>query len=233
MCTAKENYITYNEALKISNADLIPVISKLYGLEGYEFIHIERDYTAPNIVYRCKGNKPKILRISFPDNRHRRANDYLAETEYIKYLHDNGGSAADIISSVNGNLVEAITCGGHTFYICLFEKAKGRLMVENQYKYRDGVPVSEYYYNCGKVLGQIHRLSKEYKPNHRRYSFFDKYNAAIINEIVPASLSLLKQKLNHILDELEKLPRDAGLYGMLHFDFNDGNFAVDFDTDSV
>lgn len=106
-------------------------------------------------------------------------------------------------------------------------------MVENEYKYRDGAPIYEYFYNCGKVLGQIHRLSKKYRPEHRRYSFFNKFNATYIDETVPAPLTLLNKKLKRILSKLKELPTDTGSYGMLHFDFNDGNYTVDFDTGQI
>lgn len=45
------------------------------------------------------------------------------------------------------------------------------MLVENNYQYREGVPITEYYYNCGKVLGKMHQLSKGYTPVHSRYDF--------------------------------------------------------------
>jgi len=121
----------------------------------------------------------------------------------------------------------------HTFYICLFEKAKGKLFVENGYRYREGVPISEYFYNSGKVLGKLHQISKGYTPVHRRYSFFDKFNAKYINKLIPDSLTLLKKKLVELLNTLEGLDKSHETYGMIHFDYNDGNYSIDFDTGQI
>jgi Ser/Thr protein kinase RdoA (MazF antagonist) len=205
----------------------------LYELEGYKTRLIEAHEGGRNVVYNCEkeGAGAKILRIAFISDRSRE--DILAEVEYIRYLFEHGGSVADVISSRKGNLVEEITHNNHTFFVCLFEKAKGKLLVENSYRYREGVPITEYYYNCGKVLGKLHQLSKEYTPVHHRYSFFDKYNAKYIDELIPGSLSLLKEKLLELLKTLEGLDRNYESFGMIHFDYCDGNYTIDFNTGQI
>jgi len=157
----------------------------------------------------------------------------LAEVEYIKYLFEHGGAVSDVVGSKMGNLLEEITHNDHTFFVCLFEKAKGKRLVDNNYRYREGVPITEYYYNCGKALGKLHQLSKEYTPVHRRYRFFDKYNAENIEKLIPGSYSLLKEKLVELLNTLEGLDRNQQSFGMIHFDYNDGNYMIDFDTGQI
>jgi Ser/Thr protein kinase RdoA (MazF antagonist) len=225
--------MNYNEVVKIGDAYLLPIISRLYGLDGYKINHIERNYIARNVVYNCEkeGADPKILRISFLNDRSR--NDYLGEVEYIRYLFEHGGSVSNVVNSRNGNLLEEITHNGHTFFIFLYEKAKGKMLVENNYQYRKGAPLTEYFYNCGKVLGKLHQLSKEYNPVHRRYSFFDKFNAEYIDKLIPSSLTLLKERLLHLLKTLEELEKDSDSYGMIHFDYNDGNYSIEFDTGQI
>ncbi|WP_249716305.1 phosphotransferase enzyme family protein [Paenibacillus sp. J31TS4] len=186
-----------------------------------------------NVVFTCEkeGEDANILRISFLPDRSRE--DFLGELEFVRYLSEHGGSVSDVVSSLEGNLLEEIARNNHTFFICLFKKAKGKLLVENHYRYREGVPITEYFYNCGKVLGKLHQLSKEYTPVHRRYSFFDKYNAESIDTLIPNSLSLLKEKLVELLRTLEGLDRDRESFGMIHFDYNDGNYSIDFDTGQI
>jgi Ser/Thr protein kinase RdoA (MazF antagonist) len=225
--------VTYNEILKIGDAFLLPIISELYELEGYEIKPVQAHDGGRNVVYTCEkeGAEAKILRISFLPDRSRE--DFLAEVEYIRYLFEHGGSVADVISSRKGNLLEEITHNNHTYFVCLYNKAKGKRLVENNYRYREGVPYTEYYYNCGKVLGKLHQISKEYTPVHRRYSFFDKYNAEYINQLIPDPLSLLKEKLVELLKTLEGLDRGRESFGMIHFDYNDGNYSIDFDTGQI
>jgi Ser/Thr protein kinase RdoA (MazF antagonist) len=222
--------MTYNEVIKIGEAYLLPFVSELYGLEGYDIRLIVAHDGGRNVVYTCEkeGADAKIIRIAFLNDRSRE--DFLGEVEYIRYLHEHGGSVSDVISSLKGNLLEEITHRNRTFFVCLFEKARGKKLVENHYQYREGVPISEYYYNCGKVLGKLHQLSKEYTPVHRRYRFFDKYNAEYIEELIPDSLSLLKKKLVELLKTLEGLDRSRESFGMIHFDYNDGNYLIDFDS---
>ena len=225
--------INYQNAVKSADTHLLAAASKLYGLDGYEFSAINAHGGGRNLVYNCvKGEETKkILRISFLSDRSKE--DFLAETEYIRYLHDNGSSVANVIGSLQGNLVEEITYNGSVFFVVLFDKAKDKMFWENGYKYREGVSITEYYYNCGKVLGKIHQLSKEYKPKHKRYDFFDKFNTGYINKLIPDSYSLLKMKMTALIKVLEGLEKNRETFGMIHFDFNDGNYFIDFDTGQI
>ncbi|WP_445744972.1 phosphotransferase enzyme family protein [Paenibacillus sp. FSL L8-0470] len=202
-------------------------------MEGYETALVKAHDGGRNVVYTCEkeGADAKILRIAFLPDRSRE--DFLGELEYIRYLFEHGGSVSDVVSSRKGNLLEEITHSHHIFFISLFKKAKGKMLVENNYQYREGAPITEYYYNCGKVLGKLHHISKEYTPIHRRYSFFDKYNAEYIDKLIPSSLSLLKKKLVGLLDTLQGLDRNQETFGLNHFDYNDGNYSIDFDTGQI
>lgn len=228
-----EIVINYNEVVAIGDTYLLTVISEMFGLEGYEIQRIPAHDGGRNVVYTCEkeGEGAKILRIAFLPDRSRE--DFLGEVEFVQYLFEHGGSISNVISSRKGNLLEEITHNNHTFFVCLFEKAKGKMLVENNYRYREGVPITEYYYNCGKTLGKLHHISKGYTPVHRRYSFFDKLNAEYIDKLIPCSLSLLKEKMVGLLDTLQGLDRDQETFGMIHFDYNDGNYSIDFDTGQI
>ncbi|MDF2652621.1 MAG: aminoglycoside phosphotransferase [Paenibacillus sp.] len=225
--------MTHNEVVKIADAYLLSLISELYGLEGYETRPVKAHAGGRNVVYNCEkgGAGAKIIRIAFLNDRSRE--ELLGEVEYIRYLFEHGGSVSDVVRSRKGNLLEEITHNNLTFFVCLFEKARGKKLVENKYRYREGAPITEYYYNCGKVLGKLHQLSKRYTPVHRRYSVFDKYNAEYIDKLIPGSLSLLKEKLVELLKTLEGLDRHHESFGMIHFDYNDGNYMIDFDTGQI
>ncbi|WP_018754229.1 phosphotransferase enzyme family protein [Paenibacillus terrigena] len=228
-----EIVINYNEVVAIGDTYLLTVVSELFGLEGYEIQRIPAHDGGRNVVYTCEkeGEGAKILRIAFLPDRCRE--DFLGEVEFVRYLFEHGGSVSNVISSRNGNLLEEITHNNHTFFVCLFEKAKGKLLVENNYRYREGAPITEYYYNCGKTLGKLHHISKGYTPVHRRYSFFDKYNAEYIDKLIPGSLSLLKEKLVELLNTLKGLDKNQETFGMIHFDYNDGNYSIDFDNGQI
>ncbi|MBP3963044.1 phosphotransferase [Paenibacillus sp. DLE-14] len=225
--------MNYNEVVRISNDYLLSTVTELYGLEGYDIKPVHAHHGGRNVVYTCErdGSDAKVIRIAFLNDRNRE--DFLSELEYVRYLFAHGGNVSDIVDSLNGNLLEEIIHHNQPFFICLFKKAAGKMLAENQYRYREGAPVTEYYYNCGKVLGKLHQLSKGYTPVRRRYRFNDKYNAEYIEKRVPASLPLLKEKLLDLLSILEGLDKNRETFGMVHFDYNDGNYAIDFDNGKI
>ncbi|MBO4927416.1 MAG: phosphotransferase [Clostridiales bacterium] len=184
-----------------------------------------------NVVFVVEKDGVKyVLRLSPMEDR--KEEDFLAEVEFVHYLAQHGAPVADVVPSVNGKLVESYT-SKKTAFISLFEYAKGKLLWENQYRYREGVPIEEYFYNTGKTLGVIHRLSKQYEPVHRRMDYFDKYNKEYIDRLIPEKYADLKKAICHKLDMFSELPRDKKDYGLVHFDFSDGNYHIDFDTGDI
>ena len=203
---------------------------KLYDLEGCTFTPVsghEGGRNQTGIVSR-NGDKQYILRISALGDRC--GDQYLAETEFVRFLAENGAPVADVIPSVRGRLAERVEEEGKEVYISLFAYAKGMLMFDNGYRYRDGAPLEEYFFNTGKALGAIHRLSKQYRPVHRRPAFFDKYNMAYIGRLIPDQYEELKQAIARRLDTYRTLPTDREVFGLVHFDFCDGNYHVDMNT---
>lgn len=118
-------------------------------------------------------------------------------------------------------------------YVSMFEYARGDLLVDHHYQYRDGVPLEEYFYNCGKTLGRMHELSKKYRPHTARYDFFDRYCPELIGRLVPDTLPELKDRLNRLLAELTEMERTLENYGMVHFDYSDGNYHIDYENGDI
>lgn len=212
---------------------MLPLISSLYELEGYKFKPVDSHEGGRNVIFTCEkeGGESLILRIAYLKDRSRE--DFVGELEYVRYLFQHGGSVSDVVNSKNGNLLEEITYHNQRYFISVFIKAKGKMLVENNYKYRKGAPLTEYFYNCGKTLGKLHQISKGYRPNHARYSFFDKFNIEYIHKLIPDSFSDLKNRLIQLLDELAKLDRNENNFGMVHFDYNDGNYSIDFENGQI
>ena len=177
------------------------------------------------------GEKQYVLRISALGDR--REEEYLAETEFVRYLAENGAPVADVIPSVQGRLVESVEADGEAAYVSLFAYAKGMLLADNGYRYREGAPLSEYFHNTGKALGAIHRLSRAYTPVHRRPDYFDRYNTEYLDRLIPDEYSELKTAVAKCLEAFHTLPQDKGCYGLVHFDFSDGNYHIDMETGAI
>ncbi len=225
--------MTYYDVISIGEEYILPIIEQRYALEGYTKKQIPAHQGGRNVVYmyETKAGEFTVIRISFLQDRS--YEDILAEAEYIRYLAENGASVANVIHSKTNALVEVIAYKDHLLYICAFEKAKGKQLAENNYRYRDGVPLTEYFYNCGKTLGKMHQLSKSYLPVHKKADFFDKYNERTFNELLPASLSRLKQKFMEVLEALHQVTKSSSTYGMVHFDYSDGNYMIDYETGQI
>ena len=213
--------------------NILEAAKRLYALEGYDCAAVSGHEGGRNQVYICRkdGESKYVLRVSALGDR--REEDYLAETEFIRYLAEHGAPVADVLPSANGKLVERYENHGQVSYSSLFVYAKGMLISDNGYRYRDGAPLSEYFYNTGKALGKIHRLSKTYQPLHRRESYFDKYNMDYIHRLIPDDYAELKQAISRRLEQFQALPRDRASFGLVHFDFSDGNYHIDMETGNL
>ena len=212
---------------------LLEAARALYPLEDCECRPVPGHEGGRNLIYTCRWNgEPRYaLRISILDDR--TEEDCLAETEFVRYLAQNGAPVADVIPSRCGRLVERVEQEGKQHFVSLFAWAPGVLMVDNGYRYREGAPLSEYFYNTGKALGAIHRLSKVYKPVHRRPAFFDKYDMDYLDRLIPDEYAALKRAIARRLEEFQKLPTDAESFGLVHFDFSDGNYHADMKTGAL
>lgn len=212
---------------------ILEQVKQIYALEGCTFTPVTGHEGGRNliVIVSRNGEKQYVLRISGLGDRSE--NDYLAETEFVRFLAENGAPVADVIPSVQGRPVECLDADGKAIYVSLFAYAKGMLLADNGYRYREGAPLSEYFFNAGKALGAIHRLSKGYTPVHRRQDYFDKYNMEYLDSLIPDEYSELKKAVAKRLDAFRTLPRDKDCYGLVHFDFSDGNYHIDMDTGAV
>ena len=214
---------------------LIEKAVNLFSLADYDFHEVEGHEGGRNQIFVCSKNDEKkfVLRISSTGDRTEK--DYLAETEFVHYLAKGGAPVADVIPSVNGKLVEVVDDEGASVFVSLFEYAKGMLLCDNGYRYREGAPLEEYFYNTGKTLGRIHELSKHFEPTtgYRRPDYFNKYNMEYINRLIPDEYFDLKNAIATRLEKFHSLPTDIQSYGLIHFDFSDGNYHIDMSNGNI
>jgi Ser/Thr protein kinase RdoA (MazF antagonist) len=213
---------------------------ELYQLNDFELQAVPGHEGGRNDIYICSrgGEKTYVLRISATGDR--TEEDYLAETEFVHYLAEGGALVADVIPSKNGRFVERISPENDAaapeatdVFVSLFEFAKGMLLCDNGYRYREGAPLTEYFYNTGKTLGAIHRLAKNFTPKHRRADYFDKFNMDYIGQLIPDEYAELKAAIADRIRQFKEFPRTPDNYGLVHFDFCDGNYHVDLNTGDV
>jgi Ser/Thr protein kinase RdoA (MazF antagonist) len=218
---------------QLCERDVLDSAARLFGTTKAA-LRKYADYNGcANLVYEYeRGGRPCILRILYrPD---RSVEQVEAELHFVNYLAAGGVRVSLPIASTMGNLLETICAGGMRFIVTSFVKANGMRVPDNDYRYRSGAPIEEYFQNWGQVLGQMHRLAKTYVPPSpavRRPEWHSEagYQGFPCRERLP----VVAEKYDALLAELRALPRDADGYGLIHNDFNDGNFTVDYDNGNL
>ena len=108
---------------------------------------------------------------------------------------------------------------------------------DNGYRYREDAPIEEYFQNWGRVLGQMQALTKRYQPlsdQVKRPEWFEIHDRDLeIAARVPDRLPIVRDRIQSLLGEIRALPRDKDAYGLIHGDFNDGNFTVDYTNGDI
>jgi Ser/Thr protein kinase RdoA (MazF antagonist) len=174
-----------------------------------------------SFIYKFeRGSGSYILRIAHSS---RRNEDLIqGEVDWINYLVEGGVSAAKAILSENENLVEAIedNHGGY-FLATAFVKALG------------GPPWELWsptlYETYGRLIGQIHSLSKQYQPARSAWKrpAWDAEMFEFVDRYLPESESIAKKKYKDVCAYVNSLPKGRDEYGMTHQDPHGNNLFVD------
>ena len=217
------------EIITICDREVLYTATKLFGTRK-EALKVFPDYEgAANLVYEYElDGKPMILRISFTPERS--IQQIQAELNFVNYLYEHGVRVSRPVPSINGILVETVPAAGIPFHIVTFVKGKGLRVPDNGYCYRTDAPIEEYFQNWGQVLGQMHRLTKGFQPDDgTRPEWFGLHKTRLtIEDQVPDRYPAVRDRIQSLFAELRSLPRDRDSFGLIHGDFNDGNFTVDY-----
>lgn len=180
----------------------------------------------------CSGNKifevetkqdSFILRVSkFSD----KIKDHAEfELTWLDYLGSKSDNIAKPIRSVNNNLYEVITTQKNSYILCLFERAPGKNPDHNSPKEFN----EELFFNLGAVMGDLHKLTANYKGNIIKPEFQwdnDAYSWRGDCEILDEDVRRCEQVF---LNKIHALPITKDCYGIIHYDTHIDNFFVDND----
>lgn len=144
-----------------------------------------------------------------------------AELDFIAYLHRGGASVALPLPSSGGRLIEELSTGNSLMFACAFEEAKGE-----RFRYDSVNSSKEHFRMRGRVLGQIHALSKAYVPSHspRRFSWDRDRLLLDIKDYLPESEKIVRREYDVLKAWLKDYPKSSQNYGLIHGDFGDTNY---------
>ncbi len=221
------------EIAQICEHQVLRAAASLFGTSRDALGKFDDYEGCANLVYHYETEgQPRVLRLSYrPD---RPVEMIQAELHFVEYLAEGGVRVSRPVPSINGNLIEVIPAGEILFVAVTFLRGKGMRVPDNSYRYRKGVPIEEYFQNWGQVLGQMHRLTKTYRPisetvRRPEWHIWEAYKGFPYGERLP----IIQHKYDQLIAELHALPKDADSYGLIHNDFNDGNFTVDYDNGDI
>ncbi|MEX2144732.1 MAG: phosphotransferase [Anaerolineales bacterium] len=169
-----------------------------------------------------KNGGDYILRLGH--SRRRTPELIHGEVDWINYLADGGAGVARAILSERGELVEPIDDGrGGQFLATAFVKAKG------DWARRAGCWDERLFLAYGRLLGRIHRLSKEYRPTNAAWKrpAWDDPIMQYAERYIPKDQELVLAAFRELLAYLQSLPQEREGFGMIHQDAHAGNFFVD------
>jgi Ser/Thr protein kinase RdoA (MazF antagonist) len=174
-----------------------------------------------SFVYEyARGDQSYILKIG---HTIRRSEHYImGELEWLNFLADRGVSVARAIPSENGRLIERVPAAdGHAWLVMAYAKAPGHLVTAEDWN-------GQFYETLGRLTGQMHRLTKEYRlsnPAFKRQEWYeeDQLNA---RKYLPAHEAAVIARADELMAELRTLPAPPDAFGMMHTDLHHGNVFV-------
>lgn len=219
--------------VQICERDVLEIAARSFGVSKDRLGKFDDYEGCANLVSQYElDSQPRVLRISYRADRP--VELIQAELHFINYLAEGGVRVSRSVPSIYGNLLEVIPASGVSFIAVSFVKGRGMRVPDNNYRYRVDAPIDEYFQNWGRALGQMHRLTKTYRPLNetvRRPDWFAwEYERGFPYD---TQLPVIQQKYAQLIAELRTLPRDIDSYGLIHNDFNDGNFTVDYDNGDI
>ncbi|MBN1426651.1 phosphotransferase [Candidatus Fermentibacteria bacterium] len=168
-----------------------------------------------------RGPASYILRIGHASRRNE--NLIHGEVDWINYLARGGVSVARAVESAHGNLVEPLDDGhGGQFLAAAFVKAQGKPPWEMGWS-------PELYQTYGRLIGRMHRLTKDYLPPNPAWKRPEWDNPEIQDIVanLPPGQERVVARYTEVLSHLGTLSKGRDDYGLIHFDAHGSNLLVD------
>ncbi len=172
-----------------------------------------------NAIYpfHYKG-KVYFLRIA-PTEEKRKENIY-GELEFIQYLRKHDFNALHPVPSKDGEYVKKENTDWGEYYVTVFEKVTGKQVEDYEYS-------EKMYYECGKTMGRMHKLSSKFEPTIRKWTHDDVFNEiegmlTLYHCPSQATIEFVK-----VREEFTKLTKNHITYGLIHYDFELDNVFYD------
>jgi len=167
-----------------------------------------------------KDVKNYVLR--FSNRPAEKMNETKAEMEWLYYLAKQNICVSLPIKAESGELVISYQDEKEHFIVTAFEILAGEFWDKNNpAKWNETI-----FFNWGKVMGDIHRLSKDFNPSSHSVvrGTFDGRFALDDSVKNSPSVNVIAEDL---IKEMMSLPKDKDSYGLIHNDMHQWNFLLE------
>ena len=201
--------------------NILTFAAKQYGFEK-DKVHFIGDNC--NSIYGfAKNNDWYILRIGQKPASF--VSQTKAELDWMCYLAENGINVPTPLPTIHGERLTTIQDGENHYIVCVYSAFAGQMGYQHWDKNKPALWNNALFYNWGKLMGDMHRLTKDYTPANEtdKREHFDRFALDSDNiKMCPAASKVAEE----LLREIELLPRDKDSYGLIHADFHQWNFLI-------
>ena len=200
-----------------------------FAADKYNFdkstLHFISESTNQIYMFK-KDNRGYILRFSQRPAEH--IHQIRAEMDWLYYLAKNNIGVSLPLKAGNGKLAVSTQDNGENYIITSFEMVNGTFWNKNDPKLWN----EKIFFGWGKVMGDMHRLTKDYMPandNDIRDVFNGRFSLGDSVKSCPSVNKITEE----LIGEIMALPKDKDSYGLIHNDMHPWNFYIDGDQINV
>lgn len=184
--------------------------------------------TCRNILYKAVSIKNKSFVIRLTDQQIRSKEQLEGELHFQDYLFRNGANVTRPLKTVKNEWVSECIVDDKKYYVSAFTFAKGL----NWYERDDKNP--ETFYQIGKALGKVHKLSKNYEvTSYKRRKWYEQQELANAPELFKDYSMELYNSFMSFVDEMKAIKNSQDNYGLTHGDFLMSNYLINQDKVTI
>jgi Ser/Thr protein kinase RdoA (MazF antagonist) len=174
-----------------------------------------------------RENADLVLRLMSPDPG--RGLQMSNAMEWVDYLARHEASICAPVLSLRGRSLEVVRNGfGRGYVAAVFQRVGGTPVTSLQ----SDRWTPALFELCGRTLGEIHALSKRFKPPRfglGRYRWTGSGVVRLARRVLPAAEHRVLDRIERYCREFSRLPRERDDFGLIHGDFHQGNYHLDGD----
>lgn len=211
--------------------EALDIIGEHYSVDNIDYCMLVR--RGFNDTYLVDTGRDKYIFRAYLSGKYYIESDdaYWFELSLIRHLHMHDVPVANVIPTVNGELLGRKKNGQHNLTFALFRYAEGIPLS------RDSV-TSEQSYQVGVAMANLHLAADSFETQFKRYSLDLKYlvdepirlisegeKSSEPSQEVKHGLMVLEklQPIEQYIDRINSIGTDGGKFGIIHADMHLGN----------